>query len=594
MESTVYPRNLIVGLGACAVAAGARYLFRRKCVCEKYLEGDGKPTVFLIENATEWSVNCEEIISKIKHSKVIVVHCEYVPREGPEGGRVVAMLQITASPTWVALIRLCKLRSVPEELAELLKDPSIVKVGVAVLDDAKVILLDYKVPINGCLNLFYMALATANIKQQLLDANANFSLASMVKVLLDVEMTQDIEIRCSDWESDKLSDDQIAYAKHEVMYAFKLADKIVRSNWVARTLSWSIPSHLWLNFYLLSYYFGYIDIPFERCRANFIPRLRAKKIPQKVSSFPNKPRDKARRSYIERKAHLNYNPVSECDYYTSTCDNSRTPRGAKPTLADLMNQPGRWRNCEQVHSTPKDNVCIVCGSQDNLVRKSVVPKEYRRYFPNFMRRRDAHDVVLICFRCYNESCRHDNFLMSHLADTWDLPLTNSVGKYKLNPKRKAARDAAITLMKNSPPLSSTEQEELKETLRNFYHMDSYMDSLMYAAKAMETIRRNDDYVSHGRKVVESYSQSYIGLIKFVSVWQQHFRRRMSPKHLPPTWSTENYHEVLAMKIASVQKWDPKRASALMRRIGLRESTLKETLKEIQQKNGKVKNPSAKK
>lgn len=31
--------------------------------------------------------------------------------------------------------------------------------------------------------------------------------------------------------------------------------------------------------------------------------------------------------------------------------------------------------------TPKENNCVVCGNTDQLIRKNVVPKEYRRHFP---------------------------------------------------------------------------------------------------------------------------------------------------------------------------------------------------------------------
>lgn len=32
----------------------------------------------------------------------------------------------------------------------------------------------------------------------------------------------------------------------------------------------------------------------------------------------------------------------------------------------------------------KENKCVVCGATDSYIRKNVVPREYRRYFPGKM------------------------------------------------------------------------------------------------------------------------------------------------------------------------------------------------------------------
>lgn len=33
------------------------------------------------------------------------------------------------------------------------------------------------------------------------------------------------------------------------------------------------------------------------------------------------------------------------------------------------------------YQTPKANQCVVCGDDKNYIRKNVVPREYRKYFP---------------------------------------------------------------------------------------------------------------------------------------------------------------------------------------------------------------------
>lgn len=40
---------------------------------------------------------------------------------------------------------------------------------------------------------------------------------------------------------------------------------------------------------------------------------------------------------------------------------------------------GRPDSQEDYYLQQKDNICVVCGSGEHLIRKQVIPKEYRRY-----------------------------------------------------------------------------------------------------------------------------------------------------------------------------------------------------------------------
>merc|ERR1712018_28918 len=52
-------------------------------------------------------------------------------------------------------------------------------------------------------------------------------------------------------------------------------------------------------------------------------------------------------------------------------------------------------------SCEKTLSCVVCSSVEQLVRKNVVPREYRRHFPAAMKTQDARqDVVLLCLKCH--------------------------------------------------------------------------------------------------------------------------------------------------------------------------------------------------
>ena len=55
-------------------------------------------------------------------------------------------------------------------------------------------------------------------------------------------------------------------------------------------------------------------------------------------------------------------------------------------------------NSEKYYTTEKNNECVVCGSTKSLIRKNVVPREYRKHFPTVMKCHVSHDIVLLCLK----------------------------------------------------------------------------------------------------------------------------------------------------------------------------------------------------
>ena len=55
-------------------------------------------------------------------------------------------------------------------------------------------------------------------------------------------------------------------------------------------------------------------------------------------------------------------------------------------------------NSEKYYTTEKENQCVVCASTEQLIRKNVVPREYRKHFPTVMKTHVSHDIVLLCLK----------------------------------------------------------------------------------------------------------------------------------------------------------------------------------------------------
>jgi ribonuclease D len=154
---------------------------------------------------TESPEKCVDLIKRMK------VHCEkynvlgfdaeWVSVNGSR--RPVAIIQLCTSEGLCGLIRLNKIGRIPQELRDILEDNTILKVGVAPLNDANLLFNDYSIRVSSTFDLRFLALKTG-MKPG--------SLGNLTKEVINIDLDKDWKIRCSDWEANKLSDAQVDYA----------------------------------------------------------------------------------------------------------------------------------------------------------------------------------------------------------------------------------------------------------------------------------------------------------------------------------------------------------------------------------------------
>jgi len=98
-----------------------------------------------------------------------------------------------------------------------LSNSNIIKVGVAILDDAHLLMSDYNINVSGCIDLRYLA------KESCLEER---SLAALAYKLLGCELDKDWHVRASDWEAEELNDRQIDYAALDAYVAVKIFEQL--------------------------------------------------------------------------------------------------------------------------------------------------------------------------------------------------------------------------------------------------------------------------------------------------------------------------------------------------------------------------------
>lgn len=179
----------------------------------------------------------------------------------------------------------------------------------------------------------------------------------------------------------------------------------------------------------------------------------------------------------------------------------------------------------------KLNCCCVCGSHDHLTKHHVVPKGYRKFFPEELKSHSSYDVVTMDIDCHELYEEHAANLKKIIAKEFGIPV-HGKGKTR-DEKLCRVRAAAYALINHGHKMPHERAEALRDRLREHYgHYDIAQEELEKSADL--SCLSDSDYVPHGKYVVEHVGD----LEAFVKRWRDHFVLTMKPKFLPDGWSAD--------------------------------------------------------
>ncbi|XP_076651374.1 exonuclease 3'-5' domain-containing 2 [Halictus rubicundus] len=510
---------------------------------------------------------CDYAVQRIRcnlSNNVLGFDCEWA-NEGP-----VSLLQLATFNGVCGLFRIGKIGYVPQKLKELLASKHILKVGVASYEDGQKITADYGCRVCGTLDLRSLA-ERARLPSPK-------SLAAMSLEYLDVEMDKLIEVRCGNWNADILTDEQVAYAACDAIASVLIYDQIVQR--IKEKYS------LWENFvnYIkcmcnknvnTQFYYipnAVIDTRFkvQQTRASvnqkntknskpdaFKQDSDANNIVVRTSSIPTRNKPLYHNCYLQA-------PDGDT---LCTCDRKKAEwyitKGLgeaielEPFTVRLKFEPSGRALGEvgKYYTQVKINQCVVCGTSEKFIRKSVVPREYRKYFPLVMKAHQSHDILLLCPICHEISNSHDLQLRRKLADICDAPLagplTHVRNKYVNNYRKLHSAIKALTEKATLPDVRRKELEHyILECTGQSQVTPLLLDVLTQELKNDILSATNYDQSKcqpHGLKVVQYFEKREGGLVELERIWREHFLLTMKPKYLPSLWSVCHNQERLTIR-----------------------------------------------
>ncbi|XP_008286702.1 exonuclease 3'-5' domain-containing protein 2 isoform X2 [Stegastes partitus] len=522
----------------------------------------------MVSSEEEWQQMWPLMQKELSVFPVLGLDCEWVSVKGRTSA--VSLLQMASYSGLCILVRLLAFRSgqqpFPLSLMEVLRDPHILKVGVGCYEDGKRLTRDYGLSLSCTVDLRYLAL-----RQRQTSVSNGLSLKSLAADLLNVSLDKSLELRCSDWEADHLTLEQMTYAARDAQVSIALFLHLLGLRPDAGSASSSGSSYS----ELASRCQGLVDVPFrgrgDRDEKPGDGERRRKTRKQPVFESPESgdqqvpdPRKNNKRKplgvgYSARKSPL----YDNCFLHAPdgqplcTCDKKKAKwyldkgigvlQSKDPFVVRLLFEPsGRPDSQQDYYLTAKENLCVVCGKADSYIRKNIVPHEYRRHFPTEMKDHNSHDILLLCTSCHAASNVHDGFLKQQLAEEFAAPQGCEEGVRLLEDSdRRRVRSAARALLTAGEGLPEQRRDELQVLIKSFLDMNEEQeltDEALQQAAGLETRILNEAYVPHGLKVVRTHAELGLrGLMDLERRWRQHFLTTMQPRHLPPLWSVDHNH-----------------------------------------------------
>ena len=560
-------RRYLVG-GACAGAltAGAGLeLLRRRSVLTRldtevrsHLEvASGRCDIHVVTSPAQWSRVHSLICRDIALLPILGLDCEWVSQKGQTSA--VSLLQLATVSGLCVLVRLCQMTSIPASLKLLLAQADVYKVGVAVTDDKSRLLADYEMDVAGCVDIRHLVVDHWTHQGKL-------GLEGLASHILGVKMDKDWRIRASDWAADTLTQRQVEYAANDALVGINMTWIILR-HYLTRTWSLWISSLLWstaeMSDHTRELMDQYADLKFSNSSVKS-----AIKSGKEKSLSPN-PKNLKLRNHETRKSNLYHNCLLQAPdgQVLCTCDTKKANwyivKGIGYKICDdpltvrLKFEPsGRPEGKSgEYYLSVKQNICVVCGKDQSFLRKSIVPHEYRKYFPAVMKDHQSHDVLLMCVTCHQKSNLYDADVRRHLAELCDAPIgTEADVRVRANVDLKRVKSAGRALKCNAKMLDLTKKipdrrlNELEDILKEHYQVAELTEDIIDQAANCDFNEENEEYVPHSRAVVQYFLERG-GLIQLEVLWRRHFLDRMKPQHLPPLWSVDHQEERLGVKAA---------------------------------------------
>jgi len=213
---------------------------------------------------------------------------------------------------------------------------------------------------------------------------------------------------------------------------------------------------------------------------------------------------------------------------------------AQPFIIKLTFQPNGTGDEHPFFLQDKENICSVCGFDEDLSRHHVVPHCYRKYCESkYGAKLNWHDILPLCIYCHLRYERKADSLKKKLASQYSAPIPGipkDDDEYKYKKWAKKVQNEALAIRTYGHKIPPQRQQEMMQNIANFLGIEEDLLTQVAIDQLMDdpTKFNNWEKYSHGELVIAQVDD----IVEFSKIWRNHFVNIMKPKFLPKYWSID--------------------------------------------------------
>jgi hypothetical protein len=154
----------------------------------------------------------------------------------------------------------------------------------------------------------------------------------------------------------------------------------------------------------------------------------------------------------------------------------------------------------------KENCCVVCGQTENLTSHSIIPSEYKKALPFFLKTRVSHDILLFCLNCNDKLLNANQEFSNDLAVKFNCPVKYASSKYEIDYSIKKVKKACY--MYKNGKLQESEHEEYCNIIKDYFKVDDITDEIIFKSKQLNKYSEVEGYKFHGEIILEGIINDY--------------------------------------------------------------------------------------
>lgn len=202
-----------------------------------------------------------------------------------------------------------------------------------------------------------------------------------------------------------------------------------------------------------------------------------------------------------------------------------------PTIRLKFEPSGRNGLDDPLLLDGKPNICVVCGTTEDLTRHHIIPYSFIRYMAVEYKVDIIRDIFPLCRPCHNRYEKFSEEKRNAMAEAMGVQI-NCLHNGEMR-KVRQAMGAASALLKHKAKMPDDRKVQLTRMVGEFLGKSEVTEDDLRAVRAYE-IKDHDDYINFSKTV----AQSVTDYNEFAKEWRLHFVETMNPQFMPTKWSVD--------------------------------------------------------